>query len=51
MTKKKLVEKIKELLKTDIDLNFLLILEEEELERLVACIRDRVDRIIQIETI
>jgi hypothetical protein len=44
MMKKKLVEKIKELLKTDIDLNFLLILEDEELERLVACIRDRVDQ-------
>jgi hypothetical protein len=51
MTKKKLVEKIRQLLKTDIDLNFLLILEEEELERLVACIRDRVDRIIQIQII
>ena len=42
MTKEKLIEKIKELLKTDIDLNFLLILEDEELERLVGCIRDRV---------
>ncbi len=45
MTKEKLVEKIRELLKTDIDLDFLLILEEEELERLVACIRDRVDQV------
>ncbi len=44
MTKEKLVEKIRELLKTDGDLNFLLILEDEELERLVACIRDRVDQ-------
>ncbi len=51
MTKEKLVEKIKELLKTDIDLNFLLILKKEELEKLVACIRDRVDRIIQTESI
>ena len=51
MTKDKLVEKIKELLKTDIDLDFLLELKKEELERLVACIRDRVDRIIQVETI
>jgi len=50
MTKEKLVEKIKELLNTDIDLDFLLILKKEELERLVACIRDRVDRIIQTET-
>jgi hypothetical protein len=45
MTKEKLVEKIRELLKMDIDLDFLLILEEEELERLVACIRDRVDQV------
>ena len=51
MTKDKLVDKIEELLKTDIDLNFLLELKKEELERLVACIKDRVDRIIQIETI
>ncbi len=51
MTKDKLVEKIREILKTDNNLDFLLILEEEELERLVACIRDRVDRIIQTESI
>jgi len=51
MTKDKLVEKIRDLLKTDNDLNFLLELKKEELERLVACIRDRVDRITQIETI
>jgi len=51
MTKETLAEKIRELLKTDIDLNFLLILEEEEPEKLGACIRDRVDRIIQIESI
>ena len=44
-TKEKLVEKIRELLETDIDLNFLLILKEEELEKLVACIRDRVDQV------
>ena len=44
MTKEKLVEKIKELLKTDNDLNFLFELKEPELETLVACIRDRVDR-------
>ena len=50
MTKEKLVEKIKELLKTDNNLDFLLELKKEELERLVACIRDRVDQIIQIET-
>ena len=45
MTKDKLVEKIKELLKTDNDLDFLLGLKKEELERLVACIRDRVDQV------
>jgi hypothetical protein len=45
MTKKELVEKIKELLKTDNDLNFLLELKKEEIERLVACIRDRVDKV------
>ncbi len=44
MTKEKLVEKIRELLKTDIDLDFLLELKKEELESLVACIRDRVDQ-------
>jgi hypothetical protein len=44
MTKEKLVEKIRELLKTDGDLSFLLVLKKEELERLVACIRDRIDQ-------
>ncbi len=42
MTKDKMVEKIRELLKMDGDLSFLLILKKEELERLVACIRDRI---------
>lgn len=42
MTKEQLVEKIKELLKTDADLNFLLGLKKEDLETLTACIRDRV---------
>ena len=51
MTKDNLVDKIKEILKTDNNLDFLLELKKEELERLVACIRDRVDRIIQIKTI
>jgi hypothetical protein len=45
MTKDELVEKIKELLNTDIDLNFLLSLKKEEVERLVACIRGRVDQV------
>ena len=51
MTKEKLAEKVKELLRTDNNLDFLLQLKREQIERLVACIRDRVDRIIQIETI
>jgi len=45
MTKDKLVEKIKEILRTDNNLDFLLEFKEEELERLVACIRDRVDKV------
>ncbi len=43
MTKEKLVDKLKELLKTDMDLQFLLELKKEQIETLVACIRDRVD--------
>ncbi|MBL7178082.1 MAG: hypothetical protein ISS66_19835 [Desulfobacteraceae bacterium] len=45
MTKEKLVEKIEELLKTDIHLKFLMGLKKEEIETLVACIRDRVDQV------
>ena len=45
MTKDKMVEKIKELLDTDLNLDFLLGLKKEEIERLVACIRDRVDQV------
>ena len=45
MTKEKLVAKIRELLKTDNDLNFLLALKKEEIETLVACIRDRVNHL------
>ena len=44
MTKEKLVEKIKGLLKADVDLDFLLELTKTEIETLIACIRDRVDR-------
>lgn len=44
MTREQLVEKIRELLKTDFDLGFLLELKKEELEMLIACIRDRVDQ-------
>ncbi len=45
MTKEKLVEKIKELLRTDRDLSFLLQLKKKEIEKLLACIRDRVDQV------
>jgi hypothetical protein len=44
MTKRELVQKIKELLKTDNDLDFLLDMKKENLETLIACIRDRVDQ-------
>jgi hypothetical protein len=44
MTKEKLLEKIRELLKTDNDLDFLLDMKKENLETLIACIRDRVDQ-------
>jgi len=43
MTKEKLVDKIRELLKADMELQFLLDLKKEEIETLVACIRDRID--------
>ena len=43
MEKKKLVEKVNDLLRTDADLKFLLGLKKEEIERLVACIRDRLE--------
>ncbi len=42
MTKEKLIETIQRLLKTDIDLNFLLPLKKTELETLLACIRSEV---------
>ena len=43
MTKEILVEKIKELLKSDAGLDFLLGLKKEELETLVVCIRGRLN--------
>jgi hypothetical protein len=45
MTKEELVQKIRELLNTDNDLNFLLELQKKEIETLIACIRDRVEQI------
>ena len=47
MTKGKLVGKIREILKTDNDLSFLLQLKKKEVETLIACIRDRVDNPIK----
>jgi len=45
MTNEELADKIQELLKTDADLSFLVGLKKEELERLVASIRDRVHHV------
>ena len=42
MTKEQIIKKIRELLKTDVDLDFLLKLEKDEIETLIACMRDRV---------
>ncbi len=44
MTKEQLINIIVGLLDTDLDLNFLLQLRKDDLETLVACIRDRVDK-------
>jgi hypothetical protein len=44
MTNEEMVKKIKELLKTDADLGFLLGLKRKDLEKLVACIRGRLDQ-------
>lgn len=44
MIKEELIKLLKRILERDVDLNFLLKLEPEELETLVACIRDRMDR-------
>ena len=43
MTKEELVDKIRDLLKTDSDLSFLLKLEDVEIETLVASIRASMD--------
>ena len=45
MTNEELVKKVKELLNTDADLDFLLVLKRKDLEKLVACIRGRVDQV------
>lgn len=43
MTKEDLIERLQRLLETDIDLSFLLRLEEENIETLIASIRERVE--------
>jgi len=43
MTKEKLIEIIRVILKADCDLDFLLRLEQSELETSAACIRDRIE--------
>lgn len=45
MNKEKLIEIIQGLLSVEIDLSFLLKLKQKDLETLVACIRERVDRV------
>jgi hypothetical protein len=45
MTNNELVKKVKELLDTDADLGFLLVLKKKDLEKLVACIRTRLDQV------
>jgi len=44
MTKEKLIEIMQGILETDVDMRFLLQLKANELETLVACIRERVDQ-------
>jgi hypothetical protein len=44
MTNVELVNKLKRLLNTDADLDFLLVLKRKDLEKLVASIRARVDQ-------
>jgi hypothetical protein len=45
MTNEELVKKIEELLHTDADLDFLMVLKKKDLEKLVACVRGRLDQV------
>jgi hypothetical protein len=45
MMNDELVKKVEELLNTDADLDFLLVLKKRDLEKLVTCIRGRVDQV------
>ena len=44
MSKEKLIEILKGILITDVDLSFLMQLKTQEIETLVACVRERVDQ-------
>ena len=44
MEKDALIDILKRVLKTDVDLDFLLRLTDDELQTLVACIRSRIDQ-------
>jgi hypothetical protein len=46
MANEERVSMIHELLKTDADLDFLMVLRRKDLEKLVACVRARVGRVI-----
>jgi hypothetical protein len=50
MTNEELVKKIRELLKTDADLDFPMVLKRNDLDKLVACIRGRVDQLLHVAT-
>jgi hypothetical protein len=43
ISKEKLLEIIRKLLRSDLDLTFLMKLEQREMEQLVAAIRERID--------
>lgn len=45
ITAEELVKKANELLETDADLSFPLVPKKKDLEKLVACIRERVDQV------
>jgi hypothetical protein len=44
MKKQELIEILRKLLETDTELDFLLQLKGDDLRKLVACVRDRVDQ-------
>jgi hypothetical protein len=43
ISKEKLLEIVRKLLRSDLDLTFLMKLEQREMEQLVAAIRERID--------